>query len=322
VTNKPRLDILLCAPRGFCAGVVRAIDAVEKALELHGAPVFVRHEIVHNKYVVESLRRKGAVFVRELDEVPDATRPVIFSAHGVPKAVPEEANRRKLFAIDATCPLVTKVHRESELHHKRGRHIFLVGHAGHPEVVGTMGQLPPGSITLVETVADIATLTTNADQPLAYVTQTTLSVDDTREIVEALQARFPAITGPHKEDICYATTNRQEAVKRVAPHVDAMIVVGSPNSSNSQRLREVADRAGCAVSALVLRAEEIDWQAFGGIKRLGLTAGASAPEVLVEEIIDAFAARFDVHVETVSTADESVFFPLPRQLREPVAAAE
>jgi 4-hydroxy-3-methylbut-2-en-1-yl diphosphate reductase len=322
VTNKPRLDILLCAPRGFCAGVVRAIDAVEKALELHGAPVFVRHEIVHNKYVVESLRRKGAVFVRELDEVPDATRPVIFSAHGVPKTVPEEARERKLFAIDATCPLVTKVHRESEVHHKRGRHIFLVGHAGHPEVIGTMGQLPPGSITLVETVTDVAALPVHAGQPLAYVTQTTLSVDDTREIVEALQARFPAIAGPHKEDICYATTNRQEAVKRVAPHVDAMIVVGSPNSSNSQRLREVAERAGCTVSALVLRAEEIDWSAFGAIKRLGLTAGASAPEVLVEEIIDAFAARFDVHVETVSTADESVFFPLPRQLREPVAATE
>ncbi len=322
MATKPPLTVLLCAPRGFCAGVVRAIDAVEKALEKHGAPVFVRHEIVHNKYVVESLRRKGAVFVRELDEVPDATRPVIFSAHGVPKSVPQEAGKRQLFAIDATCPLVTKVHRESEVHHKRGRHIFLVGHADHPEVVGTMGQLPPGSITLVETVTDVAALPADAGQPFAYVTQTTRSVDDTREIVEALQARFPAIAGPHKEDICYATTNRQEAVKRVAPHVDAMIVVGSPNSSNSQRLREVAERAGCAVSALVLRAEEIDWQNFGAIKRLGLTAGASAPEVLVEEIIDAFAARFDVHVETVSTADESVFFPLPRQLREPVAAAE
>jgi len=317
---KPPLDILLCAPRGFCAGVVRAIDAVEKALMLHGAPVYVRHEIVHNKYVVESLKRKGAVFVSELSQVPDASRPVIFSAHGVAKSVPAEANARNLFAIDATCPLVTKVHREAEVHHKRGRHILLVGHAGHPEVIGTMGQLPQGAITLIETLDDVATLTPPAGQ-LAFVTQTTLSVDDTREIVEALKARFPELIAPHKEDICYATTNRQEAVKHVAPRVDGLIVVGSPNSSNSQRLREVAERAGCPAARLVLRTDEIDWTVFGNIRRLGLTAGASAPEVLVEEIIDAFAQRYDVTVETVSTADESVFFPLPRELREPAPTA-
>ncbi len=314
--TKPPLDILLCAPRGFCAGVVRAIDAVEKALKLHGAPVYVRHEIVHNKYVVESLKRKGAVFVAELSEVPDTTRPVIFSAHGVPKSVPAEAETRALFAIDATCPLVTKVHREAEVHFKRGRHVLLVGHAGHPEVIGTMGQLPSGAITLIETLGDVAALVPPAGMPLAYVTQTTLSVDDTRGIVEALQARFPDLIAPHKEDICYATTNRQEAVKRVAPLVDGLLVVGSPNSSNSQRLREVAERAGCPHARLVLRTDEIDWSIFGDIRRLGVTAGASAPEVLVEEIIDAFAERYDVRVETVSTADESVFFPLPRELRD------
>jgi 4-hydroxy-3-methylbut-2-enyl diphosphate reductase len=311
----PSLDILLCAPRGFCAGVVRAIDAVEKALAIHGPPVYVRHEIVHNKYVVEELRRKGAVFVDELDEVPDTGAPVIFSAHGVPKAVPDEARARRLFAIDATCPLVTKVHREAEIHYRRGRHVVLIGHAGHPEVVGTMGQLPSGAITLVESLADVARLTPPPSAPLAYVTQTTLSVDDTRAIIDALMQRFPAIVPPHKEDICYATTNRQEAVKRVAGMVDALIVVGSPNSSNSQRLREVAERAGCRLARLVLRADDIDWSEFAGIRRLGLTAGASAPEVLVEEIIDAFARRFAVSVETVSMADENVFFPLPRDLR-------
>jgi 4-hydroxy-3-methylbut-2-enyl diphosphate reductase len=317
--NKPVLRILLCAPRGFCAGVVRAIDAVERALAVHGAPVYVRHEIVHNKYVVESLRRKGAVFVRELDEIPDTGSPVIFSAHGVPKSVPETASARRLFAIDATCPLVTKVHREAEVHRKRGRHIVLVGHAGHPEVVGTMGQLPDGAISLVETLDDVARLSVPDEANLAFVTQTTLSVDDTQDIVEALKARFPGIVGPHKEDICYATTNRQGAVKRVAPLVDAMIVVGSPNSSNSQRLREAAEREGCPLVRLVLRAEDIDWDLFGTVRSLGITAGASAPEVLVEEIIDAFAERFSVSVESVSTADESVFFPLPRELREPAA---
>jgi 4-hydroxy-3-methylbut-2-en-1-yl diphosphate reductase len=314
--RNPSLHIILCAPRGFCAGVVRAIDAVEQALKLYGAPVYVRHEIVHNKYVVEGLKAKGAIFVKELDEVPDTDRPVIFSAHGVPRSVPQVASTRALFAIDATCPLVTKVHREAALHHKRGRHIILVGHAGHPEVVGTIGQLPPGAISLIETVDEVGTFEpVEGVSGLAYITQTTLSVDDTQEIVAALQSRFPQIVGPHKEDICYATTNRQEAVKHVAPLVDAMIVVGSPNSSNTQRLREVAERAGCKVSRLVLRAADIDWPAFTGVNRLAITAGASAPEILVEEIIDAFAARFAVTFETVSTADESVFFPLPRELR-------
>ncbi len=316
---KPPLHIKLCAPRGFCAGVVRAIDAVEQALKLYGAPVYVRHEIVHNKYVVEGLKAKGAIFVKELHEIPDTLAPVIFSAHGVPKAVPAEAGRRNLFAIDATCPLVTKVHREAEIHHKRGRHLIMIGHKGHPEVEGTMGQLPVGAVTLVETVEDVAALTVRDPSNLAFVTQTTLSVDDTNAVVEALKATFPGIAGPHKEDICYATTNRQEAVKRVAPDVDALLVVGSPNSSNSQRLREVAERAGCSVARLVLRAGDIDWSLFGDIRTLGITAGASAPEVLVEEIIDAFAERYAVTVENVSTADESMFFPLPRNLREAMA---
>ncbi|MBI2713339.1 MAG: 4-hydroxy-3-methylbut-2-enyl diphosphate reductase [Rhizobiales bacterium] len=317
---KPALKVLLCSPRGFCAGVVRAIDSVERALSVYGPPVYVRHEIVHNRYVVESLRAKGAIFVEELDEVPDTGAPVIFSAHGVPRAVPEEAARRNLFALDATCPLVTKVHREAEIHHRRGRQIVLIGHAGHPEVIGTMGQLPPGSVSLIETLEDAAAFTPRDAHKLAYVTQTTLSVRDTAEIVEHLKSRFPAIVGPHKEDICYATTNRQEAVKRVAPIVDAMIVVGAPNSSNSQRLREVALRAGCPHAALVQRAADIDWNEFGGIARLGITAGASAPEVLVEEIIEAFAQRYAVSVETVSAAEEGVFFPLPRVLRETQAA--
>ncbi len=313
--TKPPLSVLLCAPRGFCAGVVRAIDAVEQALLRYGAPVYVRHEIVHNRFVVEELRRKGAIFVDELSEVPATGAPVIFSAHGVPKAVPAEATGRDLFAIDATCPLVTKVHRETEIHHRRGRTVVLVGHAGHPEVVGTMGQLPDGAVILVETLADVAALAPPDAGALAFVTQTTLSVDDTREIVDALRARFPAIVATHKEDICYATTTRQESVKAVAPRVDAMLVVGSPNSSNSQRLREVAERAGCRVSRLVLRAADIDWDELGTIGSLGLTAGASAPEVLVEEILEAFAERYDLTVETLSTADESVFFPLPRNLR-------
>lgn len=312
---KPPLKILLCAPRGFCAGVVRAIDVVEAALKRFGPPVYVRHEIVHNRYVVDALKAKGAVFVEELDEAPDGDAPVIFSAHGVAKSVPEAARARNLFAIDATCPLVTKVHREAEIHHKRGRLVLLIGHAGHPEVVGTMGQLPDGSVLLVETEEDVPALAVPADRDLAYVTQTTLSVDDTAGVVAALKARFPAIHGPHKEDICYATTNRQEAVKRVAPDCDGLIVVGAQNSSNSQRLREVAERAGCPVARLVARAADIDWAEFSGISTLGVTAGASAPEVLVEEIIDAFAERYEVSVETVSTADESVFFPLPRELR-------
>jgi len=317
--EKPALLIRLCAPRGFCAGVVRAIDAVEEALRKFGAPVYVRHEIVHNRYVVEGLKRKGAIFVDELSEIPDTKAPVIFSAHGVPKAVPAEAEKRQFFAIDATCPLVTKGHREAEIHFKRGRRVILVGHAGHPEVVGTMGQLPEGAVVLVETVEDVLALVLPDDQPLAFATQTTLSVDDTAAVVAALKARFPTISAPHKEDICYATTNRQEAVKHVAPNVDAMIVVGSPNSSNSQRLREVAERAGCQLARLVLRAEDIDWALFGQLSTLGITAGASAPEVLVEEIIDAFAERYAIEVETVSTADESVFFPLPKVLRPDAA---
>ncbi|MFG1360286.1 4-hydroxy-3-methylbut-2-enyl diphosphate reductase [Xanthobacter pseudotagetidis] len=316
---KPPLRILLCAPRGFCAGVVRAIDAVEQALKLYGAPVYVRHEIVHNKYVVEGLRKKGAIFVEELSEVPDTQAPVIFSAHGVPKSVPAEAADRNFFAIDATCPLVTKVHREAQVHFKRGRHILLIGHRGHPEVVGTMGQLPEGAITLVETAEDARAITPADPENLAYATQTTLALDDTAEIVAILRARFPAMAEPHKEDICYATTNRQEAVKKVAPKVDAMIVVGAPNSSNSQRLREAAERAGCARSALVQRGADIDWSVFGAITSLGITAGASAPEVLVEEIIDAFAERFAVEVESVTSAQEDMFFPLPRALRPSAA---
>jgi len=316
---KPNLNVLLCAPRGFCAGVVRAIDAVEEALRIYGAPVYVRHEIVHNKYVVEKLKAKGAIFVEELDEVPDTAQPVIFSAHGVPKSIPIEAAARRIFAVDATCPLVTKVHREAELHHKQGRQILLVGHAGHPEVVGTLGQLPAGSIILVQTVDDIANLKVKDENNLAYVTQTTLSVDDTRSMVEALTKRFEKIVGPHRQDICYATTNRQEAVKRIAPIVDALIVVGSSNSSNSQRLKEVAERSGCKLARLVLRAEDVEWDLISNISSLGITAGASAPEILVEEIMDAFAERFQLRVEEISTANEGVFFPLPRELRRATA---
>jgi 4-hydroxy-3-methylbut-2-enyl diphosphate reductase len=315
--GKKPLKMLLCAPRGFCAGVVRAIESVERALALHGPPVYVRHEIVHNRHVVNSLRAKGAVFVEELDEIPDTNAPVIFSAHGVPLSVPEQAKKRNLFALDATCPLVTKVHREALLAFRRGCEILLVGHAGHPEVVGTMGQLPAGAITLVQTLADVDAFVPRDAARLAYVTQTTLSVDDTAGIVERLKARFPQIVGPHKDDICYATTNRQEAVKRVAPQVDAMIVVGAANSSNSQRLKEVAERSGCPRAVLVSNAGEIDWDIFGAISAVGISAGASAPEVLVDEVIDAFAQRYELRVETVMAAEEGgVFFPLPRLLRE------
>ncbi len=314
--TKPKLKILLCAPRGFCAGVDRAIQIVDLALARYGAPVYVRHEIVHNKYVVEELRAKGAVFVEELDEIPDTTQPVIFSAHGVPRSVPAAAAARNLFQLDATCPLVTKVHREAEIHHKKGRHVILIGHAGHPEVIGTMGQLPEGSVTLIETIDDVAKLSFPESTVLSYTSQTTLSVDDTRAIVEALSARFPDIVPPHKSDICYATTNRQAAVREVAPKVDAMLVVGAPNSSNSQRLCEVAAREGCARAFLIQRASDLDWEALAGIGTLGITAGASAPEILVEEIIDAFAARHDVSVETVRTAEETIAFTLPRQLRD------
>ncbi|VVB47318.1 1-hydroxy-2-methyl-2-(E)-butenyl 4-diphosphate reductase, 4Fe-4S protein [Beijerinckiaceae bacterium RH AL1] len=318
---KPKLRIFLCAPRGFCAGVVRAIDAVEQALRLYGAPVYVRHEIVHNKYVVEGLKAKGAIFVEELSEVPDTQQPVIFSAHGVPKSIPAEAGRRNFHAIDATCPLVTKVHREAQIHFKRGRQILLVGHAGHPEVVGTLGQLPEGSIILVQHPEDIDTVQVRDEANLAYVTQTTLSLDDTKQMVDKLHERFPMIVGPQKEDICYATTNRQEAVKRIAPIVDALIVVGSSNSSNSQRLKEVGERSGCPYARLVLRAQDLEWDQLSKVRTLGITAGASAPEVLVEEIMDAFAERFELEIETVSTADESVFFPLPRELRPATATA-
>ncbi len=320
-SDKPPLEILLCAPRGFCAGVDRAVQIVELALEKFGKPVYVRHEIVHNKYVVEGLRAKGAIFVEELEEIPagDIDRPVVFSAHGVPKSVPADAEARNLFYLDATCPLVSKVHKEAELHHRRGREIVLIGHAGHPEVIGTMGQLPPGAVQLVETVEDARRFTPSSDKPLAWITQTTLSVDDTKDIVAVLTERFPDIAAPHKDDICYATTNRQEAVKQVAPLVDALLVVGAPNSSNSQRLREVAERAGCRSSVLVQRAADIPWDQLAGIGSLGVTAGASAPEVLVEEIIDAFAERYRINVRTMRTAEEHVAFNLPRALREQAA---
>jgi 4-hydroxy-3-methylbut-2-en-1-yl diphosphate reductase len=317
MTAKPSLDVLLCSPRGFCAGVERAIQIVELALERYGAPVYVRHEIVHNRHVVEGLKAKGAVFVEELEEIPDTRQPVIFSAHGVTKAVPAAARARDLFQLDATCPLVTKVHREAEIHFRKGREIILVGHAGHPEVVGTMGQLPSCAVMLVETESDARRVAPKSPDKLAWITQTTLSVDDTAAIVKILVERFPAIVGPHKDDICYATTNRQEAVKRIAGQVDAMIVVGAPNSSNSQRLCEVALRAGCPVALLVQRAGEIDWPRFADLHRLGITAGASAPEALVEEVLEAFAKRFDMRVEMVTTAAESIAFSLPRQLREP-----
>jgi 4-hydroxy-3-methylbut-2-enyl diphosphate reductase len=312
---KPPLDILMCAPRGFCAGVDRAIRIVELALEKYGAPVYVRHEIVHNRFVVESLKAEGAVFVEELDEIADRSRPVIFSAHGVPKSVPAAAADLNLLALDATCPLVTKVHRGAEIHHKRGRHVLLIGHTGHPEVIGTMGQLPDGAVTLVTSNEDAETVTPPAGA-LAYTTQTTLSLDDTAGIVAVLTRRFPAIVAPHKQDICYATTNRQEAVKAVAPRVQAMIVVGAPNSSNSQRLREVAEREGCARAVLLQRASDLDLDAFAGLSRIGITAGASAPEVLVEEVIEAFATRWEVRVKPILTAEETIAFSLPRELRD------
>ncbi|WP_323769692.1 4-hydroxy-3-methylbut-2-enyl diphosphate reductase [Antarctobacter sp.] len=312
----PPLTLLLAAPRGFCAGVDRAIKIVEMALDKWGAPVYVRHEIVHNKYVVDDLRAKGAVFVEELEDCPD-DRPVIFSAHGVPKAIPAEAARREMIYVDATCPLVSKVHIEAARHSENGLQMIMIGHAGHPETVGTMGQLPEGEVLLVETVADVATVEVRDPERLAFVTQTTLSVDDTAGIVAALQARFPAIVGPHKEDICYATTNRQEAVKAIAPRVDAILVVGAPNSSNSKRLVEVGRRAGCAYAQLVQRATDIDWRALDGITSVGITAGASAPEVLIDEVIDAFRAHYDVTVEMVETAQENVEFKVPRVLRVP-----
>lgn len=312
-TKKPALTILLAQPRGFCAGVDRAIEIVEKSLQKFGAPVYVRHEIVHNRHVLDDLRGKGAIFVKELDEVPEGA-PVIFSAHGVPKRVPDEAARRNMIYIDATCPLVSKVHREAELHHRTGCHIILIGHAGHPEVIGTMGQLPEGAVTLIETVDDVATLQFAPETKLSFVTQTTLSVDDTAEIVAALQKRYPDIAPPKKEDICYATTNRQMAIKDIAPRADAVIVVGSRNSSNSNRLVEVARAYGARHAILCDRAEEIDWESLGSLRVLGITAGASAPEILVQGVIEAARARFNVTVETTVVAEENIQFKIPRVL--------
>jgi 4-hydroxy-3-methylbut-2-enyl diphosphate reductase len=318
--EKPPLTIYLAAPRGFCAGVDRAIRIVEMALEKWGAPVYVRHEIVHNRYVVDGLRDKGAVFVEELDECPP-DRPVVFSAHGVPKSVPEAAQARNMLFVDATCPLVSKVHIEAERHNVRGLQIVMIGHAGHPETIGTMGQLPEGEVLLVETVEDVARVEVRDPERLAFITQTTLSVDDTAEIVDALRARFPAIVGPRKEDICYATTNRQESVKAIATKIDALLVVGAPNSSNSKRLVEVGAKAGCGYAQLVQRAADIDWRSIEGVRSVGVTAGASAPEVLVDEVVNAFRDRYAVTVETVETAVEQVEFKPPRILREAVQPA-
>ncbi len=314
--GRPPLTIYLAAPRGFCAGVDRAIQIVELALAKYGAPVYVRHAIVHNRTVVEDLKAKGAIFVEELDEIPATDAPIVFSAHGVPKAVPEAASRRHMFVLDATCPLVSKVHVEAGRQFGEGREILLIGHAGHPEVVGTLGQLPADAVHLIETVADARAFVPRDESQLAVLTQTTLSVDDTREIVAVLKERFPLMAMPRKDDICYATSNRQDAVKRIAPACDRIIVVGSPNSSNSLRLVEVAERAGCPHAMLIERAAEIDWSLFSGIERLGVTAGASAPQILVDEIVDAFRARFATSIETVTTAHEDIAFKLPRELRE------
>ena len=311
-SGKPPLKLLLAAPRGFCAGVDRAIDIVELALARYGAPVYVRHEIVHNRFVVDSLKAKGAVFVEELDEVPDGAA-VIFSAHGVPKSVPAAATSRGLDWLDATCPLVSKVHRQAERQIEAGRHILFIGHQGHPEVIGTLGQVPEGSITLVETLTDVAMLQFADDAPLAFLTQTTLSVDDTAEVVAALRARFPQIVGPKAEDICYATSNRQTAVKTIAPQCQLVLVIGAPNSSNSLRLVEVAERCGAA-SRLIQRASEIEADWLDGVDVIGLTAGASAPEELVNEVVDRISCFRDVTIEQVVTAEEKMVFKLPRQL--------
>ena len=313
--TRPALQLYLAAPRGFCAGVDRAIQIVETALEKWGAPVYVRHEIVHNKFVVDGLRGKGAIFVDELEQCPD-DRPVIFSAHGVPKAVPAAAAKRDMVYVDATCPLVSKVHIEADRHYQAGLQIVMIGHDGHPETIGTMGQLPEGEVLLVETAKDVSALNVRDPQKLAYVTQTTLSIDDTATVVSALSKRFPAIVGPHKEDICYATTNRQLAVKQIAPQVDALIVVGAPNSSNSKRLVEVASKAGCKYAQLVQRATEIDWRSLENIRSVGVTAGASAPEVLVNEVVEVFQQRFSVTIEKIETAQENISFKVPKILRQ------
>jgi 4-hydroxy-3-methylbut-2-enyl diphosphate reductase len=311
--SKPALKLFLAGPRGFCAGVDRAIQIVERALDLYGAPVYVRHEIVHNRHVVEELEKKGAIFVEELAEVPDDV-PVIFSAHGVPKSVPAEAERRKLLYLDATCPLVSKVHREAERHFSKGYQIVLIGHGGHPEVVGTMGQLPKEAVVLVESAEDVGRLEVENPENLAYITQTTLSIDDTADIVAALKHRFPAIHGPKKDDICYATTNRQMAVKAIAERCDALFVIGAPNSSNSRRLVDVALQSGCPKATLIRNASQIDWSFLHGVERLGITAGASAPEVLVEEVVAACRERYDVVLEEVTVIQEDVTFNLPRAL--------
>ncbi len=314
---RPDLLVVLAGPRGFCAGVDRAIRVVEEAIRRYGAPVYVRHEIVHNRTVVEALEAKGAVFVEELDEVP-ADAHVVFSAHGVPKSVPAEARRRNLSYLDATCPLVSKVHREAERHYAGGgpgaRHILMIGHAGHPEVVGTMGQLPPGSVTLVQDTADAETVAPADPGRLAFITQTTLSVDDTADIVATLRRRFPAIEGPKHEDICYATTNRQAAVKAIAPHCDLVVVIGSPNSSNSLRLREVAERGGAAQAILLPRADQLEWSALEGVRRLGITAGASAPESLVQELLGRLGERYALRIEERQVTQEDVVFKLPAPL--------
>ena len=316
--NRTPLTIRLCGPRGFCAGVDRAIQIVVLALKKYGAPVYVRHEIVHNRFVVEGLEALGAVFVEELDEIPveHHAQPVIFSAHGVAKSVPADAEARNLFYLDATCPLVSKVHKQAMRHERLGRHVVLIGHKGHPEVIGTMGQLPPGAVTLVETVADVDAFEPADPAALGFVTQTTLSVDDTADVIARLNQRFPEITAPAAESICYATTNRQDAVKQAAPGCDLFVVVGAPNSSNSKRLVEVALKAGAKKSILLQRAQEIDWDAIGDIRLLGLSAGASAPEVVVAEIIDAFKARFDASIELAETVQETENFLVNRELRD------
>ncbi|MDE1987216.1 MAG: 4-hydroxy-3-methylbut-2-enyl diphosphate reductase [Alphaproteobacteria bacterium] len=311
--QRPQLKLLLAAPRGFCAGVERAIRIVELALAKFGAPVYVRHEIVHNRHVVERLEKMGAVFVDELDQVPDGAQ-VIFSAHGVPKAVPAEAKRRQLFYLNATCPLVSKVHVEAERHFAAGHHVILIGHAGHPEVEGTMGQLPDGAITLIENLADVEALAPADPSNLAFITQTTLSVDDTHELVAALRRRFPDIAGPHKEDICYATTNRQQAIKEIAHRAELVLIIGAPNSSNSVRLVEVALRAGAKHAVLIEHAKQIDWSLLDNVKTVALSASASAPETLVRDVIDAFRARYDLTVEETTVTREDVAFNLPRAL--------
>ena len=312
---KPKLNIFLAAPRGFCAGVDRAIEMVELAIKKWGAPIYVRHEIVHNKFVVDELKNKGAIFVNDVSECPD-DRPIIFSAHGVAKSVISEAQMRNMIFLDATCPLVSKVHIEAERHNRQGLQIIMIGHKGHPETIGTMGQLPDQEILLVETSEDVKTIHPRDETKLAYITQTTLSIDDTSDIVFALKERFPLIIGPHKEDICYATTNRQNAVKSIASKIDGLLVVGSPNSSNSRRLVEVGEKAGCKYAQLIDSCEHIDWTSLAGMKSVGITAGASAPELLINNVIQAFRSKYQVRLETVETTTETVTFKVPKILRE------